>query len=126
MLVLSCFSWVGNGFLLQYCSLAVDHAYFSRILSMILLYLCHCCGCGGFDSWSLLFGRWFGQTLIVSISPNKTVEGVIGGLLWVGVFHCFLQCGNSRFIGCGYFIGCLLSDLYDAFKRFCQVKIFQI
>ena len=73
---------------------------------------------GGFDSWSLLFGRWFGQTLIApSISPNKTVEGVIGGLLWVGVFQLFfLQCGNSRFVGCGYFIGLLVVRLIR--KRF--------
>lgn len=33
------------------------------------------------DSWAYAFGKFFGRTHFSKISPNKTIEGLIGGIL---------------------------------------------
>mgnify|MGYP002839976360 CR=1 FL=1 len=107
--------------------LLITPIFFTDIINDASLFVSLLLVAGGFDSWSLLFGRWFGQTLIApSISPNKTFEGVIGGLLWVCVFQLFFfNSVTAALLGVAISLACLLSDLYaSAFKRFCQVKDF--
>lgn len=42
-----------------------------------------------FDIFSYFFGKIFGKTKILAVSPNKTLEGFLGGLITTYVF-CFL------------------------------------
>eukprot|EP00187_Rhodella_violacea_P017059 CAMPEP_0184726690 /NCGR_PEP_ID=MMETSP0314-20130426/34406_1 /TAXON_ID=38298 /ORGANISM="Rhodella maculata, Strain CCMP 736" /LENGTH=439 /DNA_ID=CAMNT_0027192165 /DNA_START=28 /DNA_END=1347 /DNA_ORIENTATION=+ len=64
------------------------------------------------DTMAYVFGRLFGRTPILAVSPKKTVEGYIGGLfatlLW-GFFisrvlaqYPFLTCPKSDFTDCGW------------------------
>ncbi len=46
-----------------------------------------------FDSFSYIFGKLFGKNKLIKISPNKTVEGLFGGLvsaLFLGLFFANL------------------------------------
>jgi len=42
-----------------------------------------------FDIFSYFFGKIFGKTKILRVSPNKTLEGFLGGFITTYVF-CFL------------------------------------
>jgi phosphatidate cytidylyltransferase len=82
------------------------------------------------DIGAYLIGVRFGKTpLIPRISPNKSVEGAIGGLVFsiMGAFICksFLNFSYLHLIIMGVFFGCLgqLGDLSESLmKRDCQIK----
>jgi phosphatidate cytidylyltransferase len=82
------------------------------------------------DIGAYLIGVRFGKTpLLPRISPNKSVEGAIGGLVFsiMGAFICksFLNFSYLHLIIMGVFFGCLgqLGDLSESLmKRDCQIK----
>ena len=91
------------------------------------------------DSWAYAFGKFFGRTHFSKISPNKTIEGLIGGILGtIGLLYILsLVLGPNTF---NYFainryhipavvmiiIYCLLGNVGDIFesyvKRLLQIK----
>lgn len=91
----------------------------------------------GSDGFALYFGRAFGRRkLIPAVSPNKTVEGAVGGLVG-GVFaalimYCFSLYFHDGlpvwlFVGLGL-VGSAVTQVGDIvasyIKRFCGVKDF--
>ncbi len=84
----------------------------------------------GTDSFAYVVGRVFGRTKLAPlISPNKTVEGAIGGILgaWIPAFGILIVAGAFEptlipMIVVGPFIA-LSGDLFEsALKRFFRVK----
>ena len=84
----------------------------------------------GTDSFGYVFGKTFGRTKLAPlISPNKTVEGAIGGILsaWVPAFCLLIFTGAFQpilipMIVAGPFIA-VSGDLFEsALKRFFRVK----
>lgn len=91
------------------------------------------------DSWAYAFGKLFGRTHFSKISPNKTIEGLIGGILGtIGLLYILsFVLGPNTF---NYFainryhipavvmiiIYCLLGNVGDIFesyvKRILQIK----
>lgn len=84
----------------------------------------------GADTFGYVFGRAFGKRkLAPRISPNKTVEGALGGILgaWIPAFLLLISTGALQPILIPMvFIGPLLAvggDLFEsAMKRFFRVK----
>jgi phosphatidate cytidylyltransferase len=82
------------------------------------------------DIGAYLIGVRFGKTpLIPHISPHKSVEGAIGGLIFsvLGALACrpLLNLSSAKLIFSGIFIGVLaqLGDLSESLmKRDCEVK----
>ncbi|MCR5798065.1 MAG: phosphatidate cytidylyltransferase [Eubacterium sp.] len=73
-------------FAIIYVGFLLTHAYMTRELShgswfvwLIII------GSSGSDTFAYLFGRLFGKKHFSKISPNKTVEGCIGGCLGTAV-----------------------------------------
>ncbi len=84
----------------------------------------------GTDSFAYVAGRFFGKTKLAPlISPNKTVEGAIGGILgaWIPAFAILIAAGAFEpilipMIFVGPFIA-VSGDLFEsALKRFFRVK----
>ncbi len=84
----------------------------------------------GTDSFAYLFGTIFGRRKLAPlISPNKTVEGAVGGILgaWVPAFFLLLITGTFEpklipMIVAGPFLA-VSGDLFEsALKRFFRVK----
>ena len=67
-----------------------------------------------FDIGSYLFGRRFGKTPLSPVSPGKTIEGVIGGLI------CSMIVGTSFIwifqLNLGFLLSCLLAFLVSVFS----------
>ncbi|MDG1261239.1 MAG: phosphatidate cytidylyltransferase [Flavobacteriales bacterium] len=86
-----------------------------------------------FDAFSQLGGKFLGKTKITNISPNKTWEGLIVGLM-TSVFLAVLLCETTnvtanKWVSCaiGLVIGisCFFGDLLASkFKRIAGVKDF--
>jgi phosphatidate cytidylyltransferase len=82
------------------------------------------------DVGGFLIGSRFGKTpLIPRISPKKSVEGAVGGLLFsiVGAVACkaFLPFGYLQLVWIGFFLSILgqIGDLSESLmKRDCQIK----
>lgn len=84
----------------------------------------------GTDSFAYVFGRVFGRTkLAPQVSPNKTVEGAIGGILgaWILAFAMLRLAGVFSptlipMVVVGPFFA-VIGDLFEsALKRFFRVK----
>ena len=84
----------------------------------------------GTDTFAYVFGKTFGRTKLAPlISPNKTVEGAIGGILgaWIPAFCLLLFTGAFEpklipMIVAGPFLA-VSGDLFEsALKRFFRVK----
>ncbi len=90
------------------------------------------------DTFAYLIGSKFGKTkLCPDISPKKTVEGSLGGILGVVIAYCILNFVASKYfsMGIGYYtvvvtgiiagIAGQFGDLSaSAIKRYCNVKDF--
>lgn len=84
-----------------------------------------------FDGFSQVFGQMFGRRkLFPAVSPGKTVEGLLGGLLMTQLtawFYCMPEVGNWSFIAAGLYVsaGAVLGDwLASYYKRKHGVKDF--
>lgn len=85
-----------------------------------------------FDAFSQLSGQLFGRTpLLVSVSPNKTVEGLAGGMIFAIITSILLRDYSgmgligSVLIGLGMALSALFGDLFASFvKRRFGVKDF--
>ncbi|MCY3799574.1 MAG: phosphatidate cytidylyltransferase [Chloroflexi bacterium] len=84
----------------------------------------------GTDTFAYVFGKTFGRTKLAPlISPNKTVEGAVGGILgaWIPAFCLLLFSGAFQpvlipMIVAGPFLA-VSGDLFEsALKRFFRVK----
>ena len=84
----------------------------------------------GTDTFAYVFGKTFGRTKLAPlISPNKTVEGAIGGILaaWIPAFSLLIFTGAFEpklipMIVAGPFLA-VSGDLFEsALKRFFRVK----
>lgn len=84
----------------------------------------------GTDSFAYLAGRAFGKTpLAPHLSPSKTVEGAIGGVL-AGIFFSSLVLIQAQLLDVGAFIllviapiTAIVGDLFEsAIKRYFRVK----
>jgi len=84
----------------------------------------------GTDTFGYVFGKAFGRTKLAPlISPNKTVEGAVGGILgaWIPAFCILLFSGAFQpilipMIVAGPFLA-VSGDLFEsALKRFFRVK----
>jgi len=113
-----------NDFLILICGNFILLPFVASLLFMIMnpgifLYLIIVVSIS--DSAAFFVGRMMGKTpLLPSISPGKTVEGFIGGVLIASLFSCFI----SLFIGlqdrlleflCLGFVVALISVLGDVF-----------
>jgi len=85
-----------------------------------------------FDAFSQLSGQLFGKTTITSISPNKTWEGLIGGVV-ITILSIFLVRwktasewpinANTIFFGLLLSATCFFGDLLASwYKRICGTK----
>ena len=43
------------------------------------------------DSFAYVMGRTFGKTSLITLSPNKTVEGLLGRAVWTVVFTLIMM-----------------------------------
>lgn len=77
-----------------------------------------------FDAFSQLSGQLFGRTsLFPSVSPNKTVEGLAGGIIFAVITSILLRNYSgmdlieSVFIGLGMALSALFGDLFASFVK---------
>ena len=87
--------------------------------------------CFGTDTGAWFFGKRFGKSkLWPSVSPNKTIEGLIGGVFLSGVlasfyYVCFFEFNTLIVVTLFPFLGAVshLGDLFQSkIKRQCGVK----
>ena len=97
------------------------------IHSLALLFIL----CFGTDTGAWFFGKRFGKNkLWPSVSPNKTIEGLIGGVFLSGVlatiyYVCFFEFTTLIFVALFPLLGAVshLGDLFQSkIKRQCGVK----
>ncbi len=127
---------LSNGFLTMYIVISVISIFFIKerfgLLNMLLLFIC----AWGTDSLAYFGGRFFGKRkLIEHVSPNKTVEGaisgVIGAMVLCALYLYFIYDMKVIYIAIGAVIGVLgsifsqIGDLSaSAIKRDTQIKDF--
>ena len=78
-----------------------------------------------FDTFAYLIGKSFGKTQLIKISPNKTIEGFLGGVLFsfsLSIIYLFLSNININIKLCLFIVIIILSsfigDLIQSyFKR---------
>ncbi|HVF78703.1 MAG TPA: phosphatidate cytidylyltransferase [Solirubrobacteraceae bacterium] len=77
------------------------------------------------DSGAYIGGRWFGRRkLAPSVSPNKTVEGLVIGMLtallatWLaGLYQDWLSGTEAILLGLGVALAAPLGDLFESFVK---------
>ena len=79
-----------------------------------------------FDSFSYIFGKLFGKNKLIKISPNKTVEGLFGGLvsaLFLGLFFANLfQISIDAYLIFFIFITIFFAFIGDIIESFFKRK----
>lgn len=106
--------------------ISLNYIFHAQALSIVLLY----CFCISFDGFSQAIGQSFGKMkLAPDISPNKTIEGSLGGLIFVFLNYWILFPSkfNSRnlIILSIIVLACLSGDLLASFyKRKVNIKDF--
>ena len=77
------------------------------------------------DTGAYIGGRWFGRRkLAPSVSPNKTVEGLVIGMLtallatWLaGLYQDWLSGTDALLLGLGVALAAPLGDLFESFVK---------
>ena len=127
---------LSNGFLTVYITISVICIFFIKerfgLLNMLLLFIC----AWGTDTFAYFGGRFFGKhKLIEHVSPNKTVEGAISGVVGTTILCAlYLYFVYDMQILCLVYgaiigsLGSIFSQIGDlsasAIKRDAQVKDF--
>ncbi len=127
---------LSNGFLTVYIVLSVICIFFIKerfgLVNMLLLFIC----AWGTDTFAYFGGRFFGKhKLIEHVSPNKTVEGAISGVIGTTIlcalYLYFIYDMQVSYLVNGAIIGILgsifsqIGDLSaSAIKRDTQIKDF--
>ncbi len=127
---------LSNGFLTMYIVISVICIFFIRekfgLIDMLLLFIC----AWGTDSFAYFGGRFFGKhKLIEHVSPNKTIEGAISGVIGTTIlcalYLYFIYDMQTLCLVSGAIIGVLgsifsqIGDLSaSAIKRDTQIKDF--
>ena len=97
----------------------------SELISSYIIFLLVILNTAIFDSFAFIIGSNFGKNKIaLHISPNKTYEGLVGGLI-VSVFYSYLICKlfNLDFIVVIFLIlGCLFAFFGDLFISYYKRK----
>jgi len=74
------------------------------------------------DTLQELFGKFYGKTKVTSISPNKTLEGYLGGYLSMLFLNLVLLKKRFSIINILYF-GNIIGDLFFSYiKRLVKIK----
>ncbi len=104
--------------------------YFMNFIELKILIFMIICGCVASDIGGFIIGKYFKGPKLTKISPNKTISGAIGSL----IFSClivyilfFYYTGITSFkivlIGLSVSILCQVGDLFFSFlKRKAKVK----
>ena len=100
--------------------------YYFRLIDFIIIILTIAI----FDTASYLLGSFIGRTKILSISPNKTYEGLLGGIIFTIIFMISFNYLFTDFYFFSFFIIILsiislsfLGDLIESyFKRLSNIK----
>lgn len=120
------------GFLLSflYCNFLINFfILFDEPYKLIIVYLCS----WGSDTFAYLIGMLFGKhKLIEKLSPNKTIEGSIGGLIastiLVVIYTKYLGFDNTLLWALSAFVMAILSQIGDLcasyIKRITGIKDF--
>ncbi len=127
---------LANGFLTVYITISVICIFFFKerfgLLNMLLLFIC----AWGTDTFAYFGGRFFGKhKLIEHVSPNKTVEGAISGVVGTTIlcalYLYFIYDMQTEYLIIGAItgiIGSIFSQMGDlsasAIKRDTQIKDF--
>ena len=110
----------------------LDHGLNGKILIWFVLI-----ASWGSDIFAYFIGRHFGKHKLTAVSPNKTVEGAVAGVvgaILLGILYAIL-CNTIWGVGLNYLlIGCIMAVLSivgqigdlaaSSIKRYCDIKDF--
>ena len=110
----------------------LDHGLNGKILIWFVLI-----ASWGSDIFAYFIGRHFGKHKLTAVSPNKTVEGAVAGVvgaILLGILFAIL-CNTIWGVGINYLlIGCIMAVLSivgqigdlaaSSIKRYCEIKDF--
>ena len=110
----------------------LDHGLNGKILIWFVLI-----ASWGSDIFAYFIGRHFGKHKLTAVSPNKTVEGAVAGVvgaILLGILFAIL-CNTICGVGINYLlIGCIMAVLSivgqigdlaaSSIKRYCEIKDF--
>ena len=110
----------------------LDHGLNGKILIWFVLI-----ASWGSDIFAYFIGRHFGKHKLTAVSPNKTVEGAVAGVvgaILLGILYAIL-CNTIWGVGINYLlIGCIMAVLSivgqigdlaaSSIKRYCDIKDF--
>lgn len=110
----------------------LDHGLNGKILIWFVLI-----ASWGSDIFAYFIGRHFGKHKLTAVSPNKTVEGAVAGVvgaILLGILFAIL-CNTIWGVGINYLlIGCIMAILSivgqigdlaaSSIKRYCEIKDF--
>ena len=112
----------------------LDHGLNGKILVWFVLI-----ASWGSDIFAYFIGRHFGKHKLTAVSPNKTVEGAVAGVvgaILLGILFAIL-CNTIWGVGINYLlIGCIMAVLSivgqigdlaaSSIKRYCDIKDFSV
>ena len=105
-------------------------AYFMNFIELKILIFIIICGCVASDIGGFIIGKYLKGPKLTKISPNKTISGAIGSLIFTSLiiytlFFYFTGVTNLKIfiIGLSVSISCQIGDLFFSFlKRKAKVK----
>lgn len=72
-----------------YLSTAISGVMFAHFSGLFWgVYCMNGVGCN--DLWAYFMGKTFGKTQLIALSPNKTLEGFLGGAVWTCIFSVLM------------------------------------
>ena len=120
-----------NSFFLIYVSLfCFLFLYFSNFLQLKIILFTLLIGCVFSDIGGFIFGKIFKGPKLTKISPNKTIAGAIGSIIFTiiflsGIFYFFIKNFDNKILLIATItsISCQLGDLFFSFlKRKAKIK----